>query len=715
MELWVSIVGSLSGVVAVTVAVLQFRRTPPRESGQARALPDTPRGSLPPPVGRLPSVVRGRDALVHRLAELVEAPDGNVHVLAGLGGVGKSTVALSLADTVGRAGAGVWWISALDHSTLNASLTILARELGADVAEIEDVAAGRLELSDLLWTYLPTHRRWLLVLDNADDLAQLEMAGRGADDGSGLVRPCGSGLMLVTSRVGDPALWGRHAHVHRVDALGSDDGAQALLDLAPGAGSFTEARVLSQRLGGLPLGLHHAGSYLASPFATEREFSAYRHSLDDEAAALLARGSDDRSMMKSTWNLSVHALANQGIPQAEELLHLLSMFAVPETVPAHVFSLPALTALCHPHPVEKVLSGLLSVGLIDWRRSGHEWSVSVHPLVAEVQRYNMTEEQRGTEAIRVARALHEAQRDLDLWQPADWPVWRQLVPHLIVAAERAERLPEEDLGVLLNAIERTVEAMVAAGEHALAESLGRRALAATGGRGDDDPAWSGTRMAVALALRVRGRLDEAEHLYGEVIAALQRTSGARHPLILRCRYQLAMIDYGRNDLAAAEGALRAVLEEMRSEIGLEHATTRMAQFSLALTLRRRGEDRSALAELDDFLQSWSRSFGEEHPYTLYARQERAYAKSRLGDTHEAEAELRATLQAQTRVLGEDHHSTLTTRQSLAVLRHGHGEHVEAERELTAVINLRRRLFGARQVDTRAAERALEEIRRQVAE
>ncbi|WP_433472179.1 tetratricopeptide repeat protein [Spirillospora sp. CA-142024] len=652
---------------------------------------------------------------MNRLTELVEAPDGDVHVLAGLGGVGKSTVALSLADRVGRAGDSVWWISALDHSTLAASLTILARELGAGVDEIEDVAAGRRELSDLIWAYLPTRRRWLLVLDNADDLVQLEMAGRGAGDGSGLIRPCESGLMLVTSRVGDPALWGRHAQVHRVDSLGDDDGAQALLDFAPGAGSFAEAEVLSRRLGGLPLGLHHAGSYLASPFATEREFSTYRHSLDDETAALLARGADDRSMMKSTWSLSLHALARQGIPQSEELLHLLSMFAVPEAVPAQLFSLPALTALCHPHPVEKVLSGLLSVGLIDWRRSGHEWSVSVHPLVAEVQRHNMTEEQRGAEAIRAAKALQDAQRDLDPSQPAGWPVWRQLVPHLILAAERAERLPEEELNGLLNAVERAVEAMVAAGEHALAESLGRRTLAATARPGDDDPARLGTRMAVALALRVRGRLDEAEQMYGEVITAIQRTSGALHPLILRCRYQLAMIEYGRNDLVAAERELQAVHEEMRSEFGLEHAITRMAQFSLALTLRRRGEDRSALAELDDFLLFWSRCFGEEHPYTLYASQERAYAKFRLGDTHEAEAELQATLQAQTRVLGEDHHSTLTTRQSLAVLRHGHGEHVEAERELTAVIDLRRRLFGTHQVDTRAAEKALEELRRQAAE
>jgi hypothetical protein len=33
---------------------------------------------------------------------------------------------------------------------------------------------------------------------------------------------------------------------------------------------------LSRRLGGLPLALHHAGSYLDSPFTAEQSFATYR-------------------------------------------------------------------------------------------------------------------------------------------------------------------------------------------------------------------------------------------------------------------------------------------------------------------------------------------------------------------------------------------------------------------------------------------------------
>lgn len=41
--------------------------------------------------------VRGRDHLIGILAGLAAVPDGRVHVLAGLGGCGKSTVALQVA------------------------------------------------------------------------------------------------------------------------------------------------------------------------------------------------------------------------------------------------------------------------------------------------------------------------------------------------------------------------------------------------------------------------------------------------------------------------------------------------------------------------------------------------------------------------------------------------------------------------------------------
>src|SRR6266700_4655037 len=61
-----------------------------------------------------------------------------------------------------------------------------------------------------------------------------ERAGRrrgSAADGTGWVRPSPRGLVVVTSRQGAQATWGRQASVHRLDRLSDLGAARVLLDL----------------------------------------------------------------------------------------------------------------------------------------------------------------------------------------------------------------------------------------------------------------------------------------------------------------------------------------------------------------------------------------------------------------------------------------------------------------------------------------------------
>ena len=58
--------------------------------------------------------------------------------------------------------------------------------------------------------------------------------------------------------------WGPVAEVIRLGLLDSADGGQVLADLAPEAGDRAAAVALADRLGGLPLALHQAGSCPAS-------------------------------------------------------------------------------------------------------------------------------------------------------------------------------------------------------------------------------------------------------------------------------------------------------------------------------------------------------------------------------------------------------------------------------------------------------------------
>lgn len=210
---------------------------------------------------------------LRRLAGLAVSPPGRVQVLAGLGGSGKSAVAQAVAAEAGSRGWAVWWVAVADAVSLGQQLLGLAGQLGASRAEVEEALAGRVNPADVLWRYLEAARSWVLVLDNADDLAVLSAGQRPAGSGAGWLRLCRSGLVLVTSRVSDAQAWGPAAEVVELEPLPDEDGAVVLADLAPGAGEAAGARALLAALGGLPLALHQAGMYLASPFAAQTSFA----------------------------------------------------------------------------------------------------------------------------------------------------------------------------------------------------------------------------------------------------------------------------------------------------------------------------------------------------------------------------------------------------------------------------------------------------------
>ena len=421
-----TVVGSVAGVAGVTaavgIAVLQVRAGrghPPIGPGDRIQVvleqpgKDDAAGSgvtaLQAPTGRLPERVRGRDDLLARLCKLASVRDGRVHVLVGPGGTGKSTVALRVAEEVTRTGRPAWWVPTVDAGTVTLKLVDLARDLGAPPGEVAETLNGRRDPADLLWRFLAARTGWLLVFDNADDLGALAVGGSDAAGGAGWLRPSAAGLILVTSREQDPQAWGRHAELHAVGWLDAATGAEVLTDLAPDAGPAKDAAALSERLSGLPLALHHAGSQLASPFAAERTFAQYVRALDERFGRLMGHGAaDDRAIVTRTWELSLDALAARGRPQARPLLRVLSCLAPAVLIPPRMLDLEILGRMCQDGAdgAAEGLTALASVGLITVSPgpAGTRPGVTVHFLVAETSRLRLDAEDPA-QAGRVATTL----------------------------------------------------------------------------------------------------------------------------------------------------------------------------------------------------------------------------------------------------------------------------------------------------------------------
>jgi len=653
--------------------------------------------------------VRGRDDLIATMAGLAVFPDNRVHVIAGLGGTGKSTVAQAVAARLATEYRRVWWVPATDAILLTQHLLGLARELGATPDQVQEALTGRLNPSDVLWQQLEASPGWTLILDNADDLPALAAGGRAAASGSGWLRPSPAGLILVTARVSDPHQWGPVAQVHRLEALGEHDGSQVLRDLAPGGGDEPTARSLSARLGGLPLALHHAGSYLASPFATETTFAAYEQALSARFEELMSRGHDDRAKVTATWELSLASLRAQGKQQAEPLIRVLSCFATSVPIPALLLDHQAMAAICGSvTAVEEGLAALHSVGLIDIAEpsGGGPPDVTVHPLVAQTIQHRAGDDLR-TSMQQAVQLLSAAISHLDHEDPGTGALWVALLPHLQALQQAGVQMTAEAEASLANAAVRISLGLLWGGRYLAALTVAQTGLARDHHLPSEHPSVLNLRQRQASGQRFLGRYTQAEAEYRQVLDAQRRVLGPDHRDTLAIRHHLAVVLADQGKTAEAETEYRQILDARLRVQGPDHPETLTTRSHIASVLARQGKNAEAETEYRQVLDAQRRALGPDHPETLATRANLAFVLAGQGKNAEAETEYRQVLDAQLRVREPDHPEALATQHQIAFVLAGQGKNAEAETEYRQVLDAQRRVLGPDHPNTLTTQRSLQ--------
>jgi RecA/RadA recombinase len=668
-----------------------------------------------------------------------------VWVLHGLGGCGKTRLALEAAYQAQQRGTEVWWVSATESSGLVAGMRALGRRLGVTDAELDHGDAA-----DAIWRRLATWREpWLLVIDNADDPQVLAGAGTRVGDGRGWLRPVVSptGMVLVTSRDGNEASWGPWCRRHRLATLHADEAAVVLADHTrhqAGLGSDAEARELAQRLGGLPLALKIAGSYLAKaadvPAAWAgnelvRTYLLYKDMIEagrlgtvfpvqggeltqDEARGLIGR----------TWDLSLELLDARQVPDARRLLHLLATFAdapIPHEFllhPATMSESPLFAAITGSR-LWTVLQALDGFGLIDLNTGSAEAVLvtRLHPLVRDTSSPELhgTDQERAAYLDLAARLLWRAADAEETGLPEDpsmWPVWQLLAPHATHVFDSLATEPDgpDDAVVAASGAVGLVARYL--GQQALyaqAEAQLRKVLAVRKkALGPDDVATLVTRHSIARRMAERGDHAGAEAEFRDVLAARLRVLGRGHRSTLNTRHEVAAQMAARGNHAGAEAEFRDVLAVRLQMQGPDHPETLTTRHSIARQMAERGDPTGAEAEFRDVLAARLRVLGLEHPDTLGTRHEIARMMAEQGNHAGAETEFRDVLAARLRVLGPDHRRTLTTRYEIALQMAKLRNYDDAEAEFRDVLAAEVRVLGPEHPYTRVTAQRIEDLEQQ---
>ncbi|HET9920917.1 MAG TPA: helix-turn-helix domain-containing protein [Ktedonobacteraceae bacterium] len=226
----------------------------------------------------------GREALLEHLHHTLKtgkvAALTHAQAISGLGGIGKTQLALEYAYRYHEEYAAVFWFKADTRESLLADFQALARLLNLPEQHAEEPMKPVLAVL----TWLKAHPRWLLIFDNADDLAMTRP----------FLPPPLDGHILLTTRAQS---MGGLAQRIEVECMTPEVGALFLLRraslLAPDATLETapaQDRALAvqivEELGGLPLALDQAAAYMEE---SAYHLKGYLKLYQRQRAALLKR------------------------------------------------------------------------------------------------------------------------------------------------------------------------------------------------------------------------------------------------------------------------------------------------------------------------------------------------------------------------------------------------------------------------------------------
>ena len=620
-------------------------RAPAAEALAAVRWPGPGQAATMPRVWNIPARnpgFTGRDDLLATVRDrLLAGGTAVVQALLGMGGVGKTQLAAEYAHRFAGTYDLAWWINAEQGGLIGDQVAALGLALGCIPAGAGTDVARAAVLAELR-----QRGRWLLIFDNAQSPA---------DAAPWL--PGGGGHVLITSRERG---WAELAAPVEVDVLARAESVALLQHRVTEIGG-ADADRLAAELGDLPLALAQAAGFMAETGTPAEEYLGL---LRTRAGPLLDQavpGSAYPRSLAAVIGLIAARLTVEDSAAAE--LASVCAFLGPEPVPEDLFTgaageLPGELAARAADPLawRQTLAHLArqSLARIDHR------GLQMHRLTQAILRDRLTPAQAA--ATRApAEAMLAAGHPGNPLNPAAWPGWARLMPHLLATGLAATDNP----GLRQLACD-ACRYLLTRGDTRTAFSLAGDLRPRWRDRlGDDHEHTLAAAHCLAWALDAMGHWTEARDLAQDTLDRRRRVLGADHPDTLRTAHNLAVCLRLDGEGRAARDLAQDTLDRLRRVLGADHPDTLRSVNELADNLCLLGEGRAARDLAQDTLDRLRRVLGADHPDTLDSAGHLAMILRALGEVRAARDLHQDTLDRQRRVLGEDHPSTLYAAHNLA--------------------------------------------------
>jgi tetratricopeptide (TPR) repeat protein/transcriptional regulator with XRE-family HTH domain len=625
----------------------------------------------------------GREHLLTHLHTLltqqpIRAALTQAYGVQGLGGIGKTQLAIEYAHRYRATYRAVLWMQAETHASLMASFGPMAAAL--QLTTPPDADHATLVAAVLSW--LNTHGGWLLICDNVEDLS--------------LVKPFlptnDQGALLFTSRLQS---FGNLAQPLELPPLTTQEGVSFLLARTHSPTDDPQeqeaALTIAEMMGGLPLALEQAGAYIQATHCRLADYLRLFQQVPDRLLDTHEPGHDHPLSVTRTFLLTFDQVA-QRHPVAAKLLTMCA-FLAPEDIPERVFldgadilGLEELTT--NRLDFEETIKILLAYSLIQRSASAH--TISVHRLVQSVLLARLSQDKQRMWQRRVVEAMerlfptnYETQQDYLAFG-------EQLLPHAEACLVGDAPTSESSLRLQIH----VANYLVQRGRYGEAEGIlvhvrrqGELRL------GAEHPLLAEAALGVAHLSREQGNYLQAASLYNHALSIYAQIWGPDHPELVTCLNGLGAIASQQGQYQQAIAYFQRAMQIVEQAFGPTHAQVVTSLNGLGIVFVRQGEYQHAAPYFEQAVEIVEQAFGPEHPQVAKACSNLGQFYSERGQYQHAASYLERALRMREHLLGPEHPEVAQSFHNLGILYQRMRDYPQALRYLLRALEMREQQSG----------------------
>ncbi|KAJ7711367.1 hypothetical protein B0H16DRAFT_600879 [Mycena metata] len=591
-----------------------------------------------PPPSR---IFQGRQAILDKMHQFFNTDSGEQHiyVLYGLGGAGKTQIALKFIEQ--SSFSNVFFVDTSKVETIDTGLK------GIAVTK----SVGNSAQDTLRWLE-SNHNKWLVFFDNADD-PKINL--------NDFLPKCNHGNIIITSRNPELRSYGAPTLVSDMEEA---DATTLLLQRAnkePSEENLKLATEIVKELYYLPLAIIQAGAFISK----SEDLGGYLALYHSNRARLLsekaAQSHDDYAQtVFTTWQISFNQLSHL----AATLLQLCS-FLHYTGISEDMFSTASKYEPRSWSPPREELEKPLQF-LSRFVDPTGEWnSLKFLAVTNEIKAYSLISFDTKTKLFSIHPLVHAWSRST------------------LLDEELLQSCMSSILGMCITEI--PYNEIELASVQLIPHIVLLKGVNPDGGADFRNAFWNIYHNA--------GKFQDAQGIAQQVVEKSRLLLGEDHRNTLLAMGDLAQTYWGLGEFQKAKELGVLVWEKRTKLLGEDHPDTLFAMGDLASTYSRLGEFQKA-KELEVLvLEKYTKILGEDHPDTLSAMGNLAHTYSDLGQFQKAKQLEVLVLEKRTKLLGEDHPHTLLAMGNLASTYSDLGELQKAKELGVLVLEKRTKLLG----------------------